>query len=100
MNDFGKTMGYQVGDEILKINKTKISPSTFKSFRENWSATVKEGDHLTMYVLRKTTKGSSKKVKLSSKVFKAENKRYNVLKFNNKPTEEQLNIRKAWIEPR
>lgn len=100
MNDFGKKLGYHVGDEFLKINKTKISPSTFKTFRENWSTTVKEGDMLTIQVLRKMENGKLKKIKLSSPVFKSENKRYNILKFADNATEEQLKIRKAWLEPR
>lgn len=100
MNDFGKKLGYQEGDEFLKINKTKITPAMFKAFRENWSSTVKEGDMLTIQVLRKTENGKSKKVKLSSPVFKSENKRYNILKFADNATEEQLKIRKAWLEPR
>jgi len=33
-------------------------------------------------------------------VFKSENKRYNILKFAALATEEQLKIRKAWLEPR
>jgi predicted metalloprotease with PDZ domain len=98
MNDFGKKMGYAPGDEILQINGKKISPMSFKTFRENWTSTVKEGDKLTLLVMRKTADGENKKVKLHSNVFKSEMSKYHIMNFDANATEEQLAIRKAWLE--
>jgi hypothetical protein len=54
LNDFGKKMGYQVGDEILKVNGKALQPQEFRPFREQWSKTVKDGDKLKIVVLRRS----------------------------------------------
>jgi predicted metalloprotease with PDZ domain len=96
-NTFGQSMGYQVGDEILKVNGKELSPIEFRPFREKWLSTVKDGDKLKITVLRKTPDGKESKKTLKAKVFQAETKSYNVLSFSKAPTDEQLKIRKAWL---
>jgi len=98
MNDFGKALGYQVGDEIVKVNGKKISPMEFRAFRQQWVKTVKEGDKVKIDVLRKSADGKTIKKTLKAKTFKADVKYYNTLEFNAKATDEQLKIRKAWLD--
>lgn len=98
MNEFGKKLGVQKGDEVLKINGKKINPMAFQEWRAQWLATVKEGDMVTMLVNRMNDKGKVKKVKLSAAAFKAEVKKYNVLTLDPNATPEQLAVRKAWLE--
>lgn len=98
MNDFGRQMGYKVGDEISKVNGKRIAPVSFKAFRDNWMATVQEGDKLAVQVLRKGENGKAKKVKLSNKVFKSESNKYHLMSFDENASAEQIAIRKAWLE--
>jgi predicted metalloprotease with PDZ domain len=99
MNDFGKKLGWQVGDEIDKVNGKKISPIDFRKFRDQWVQTVKEGDKVTIDVLRKSADGKTvKKTILKAKAFKCDVKNYNTVAFDIKPSEEQLKIRKAWLD--
>lgn len=98
VNEFGRKMGYQDGDEILSINKTVLTAQNAQAFLANWKATVKEGDKLTVQVLRANEKGKAKKVKLSAPVIKATTTLRNLLKYDENPTEAQQKIRKALLE--
>jgi hypothetical protein len=98
MNEFGKTMGYKVGDELVKFNGKKIRPVAFREMRENWLSKVKEGDMLKITVMRKSANGKMVKTVLKAKVFKSDAKTYNVIKFNPNPSVDQVSMRKAWLE--
>ena len=97
-NDFGKALGYQVGDEFDKINGQKIVPMYFQKWRQEWGAKVKEGDKLTINVLRKSADGKLVKKTLKAKVIKSDVKSYNTIEFTPVASGEQLRIRKAWLE--
>lgn len=97
MNDFGKKMGYKVGDEIEKINGVVISPLNFMHFKEEWLKNAKEGDWLKVTVKRISASGKLKKTVLKAKLFKADSTSYNSLHFKPSASEEQLKIRKAWL---
>ena len=98
INDFGRAIGYQEGDEIYKINGKKVRLMEFRSFRENWMKTVKEGDKVTIKIYRKTDKGKSVGMTLRAKAFKSEVPSFNALEFNTAATTDQLHIRKAWLD--
>jgi predicted metalloprotease with PDZ domain len=98
MNDFGKALGWQTGDEIDKINGKKISPMSFRTFKQQWLSTVKEGDKIKINVIRKVPDGKTVKKTLKAKAFKADVKLYNTIGFTSKPTDEQLKMRKAWLD--
>jgi predicted metalloprotease with PDZ domain len=100
MNDFGRAMGYQEGDVFAKLNGKKATPLNFKIFRDTWAKNVKKGDKLKIEMLRPEANGTYKKIKLSSPVFESESKRYNQLTFDSQATENQLLLRKAWLEKR
>lgn len=99
MNDFGKVLGYQVGDEIVSVNGTKIYSSNFTQVKNTWLGTVKEGDPIKIVVLRKKSGGKEKKVTLKAKVFKTDVAQYNILTFSENPTPQQLKTRNAWLNP-
>jgi len=99
MNDFGKALGYEEGDELEKINGQKITLQDFRSWRQHWVETVKEGDKVKIQISRTTPDNKKIKVTLKAKAFMADVKTYNVIGFNPSPTPEQLKIRKAWLEP-
>jgi predicted metalloprotease with PDZ domain len=98
MNDFGKALGYQVGDQIEKINGKVISPMAFRMYRQHWVKNVKEGDRVKIQVLRKSTKGKPVKKMLKAHAFKSDVNLYNTLDFAPHPTADQTLIRKAWLE--
>jgi predicted metalloprotease with PDZ domain len=98
MNDFGHALGYREGDEIYKINGKKVRLMEFRSFRENWMKTVKEGDKVSVSIYRKSPKGKSVKMTLKAKAFKSEVPSFNALEFNTAATADQLRIRKAWLD--
>jgi predicted metalloprotease with PDZ domain len=100
LNAFGKAMGYKKGDEFYKVNGKKVTAMNFSAIRTLWANKVHAGDKLKIVVIRKGETGNPKKVKLAAKVFQAEVKKYNILKLNDNPTDEQALIRKAWLEPR
>jgi predicted metalloprotease with PDZ domain len=99
MNDFGKKMGYQKGDELLSVNGKKIPEiSEVKLFLDKLRENLKEGDQLTIVVLRKDSTGKANEVTLSQPVEVNEEKKYNVLKEFPELTAEQKALRKAWLD--
>jgi predicted metalloprotease with PDZ domain len=97
-NDFGKKMGYQKGDEILTLNGEAFTPVNARALIDKFNATAKEGDLLTITVLRKDAAGKEAEVKLSEKVQIVETEENNLLKQMPNPTPEQLALRKAWLD--
>lgn len=98
MDDFGKALGYQENDEIIKFNGKKLTLDNAQIVLTNYMQHVKEGDKLTVVVLRKKSENSkAKKVKLRSKVFAViPSKRSNLVLTPN-PTSRQFQIRSSWI---
>ncbi|MGY0035052.1 M61 family metallopeptidase [Pedobacter sp. NJ-S-72] len=98
MNDFGKKMGYQKGDEFISINGKSIPDiSEVKLFLDNLRENLKEGDKLTIVVSRKDRTGKANEVTLSQPVEVQDEKKYNVLKEFSEQTDEQKALRKAWL---
>ena len=97
LNDFGRAIGYQKGDIILKINGEIIPAQELLEFRQNWLATVKEGDKLSLLVARKDATGKVNKVTLKVKVFKTGTKSFNELFYTDEPNEAQLRIKNVWL---
>jgi predicted metalloprotease with PDZ domain len=97
LNEFGKSLGYKVGDQIEKINGTKITPRNFRIFRQDWVDHVKEGDKIKIAILRPGKNGNPGKKTLKGKVFKSNVKSYNNLSFSTSASDQQLKIRKAWL---
>ncbi len=98
MNEFGKALGYQKGDEIDKINGKKIGLMEFRMFRQQWMKNVKEGDQIKITVYRKSPEGKSAKKVLKAKVFRSDVRFYNTIEFRTSADPEQLRIRKAWLD--
>jgi len=99
MNAFGKAMGYQKNDEIISINGVDISPATFGHFFKDFQSTAKVGEELIIKVNRQAENGTSQLVELKSRLFKVPLIKYNVLRFSETATEEQLKLRNYWLRP-
>jgi predicted metalloprotease with PDZ domain len=96
MDEFGKMLGFQVGDQLLAINKEKVFADNFRSVKTAWYAGVKEGDKFKVKVLRPTKKGKYAKKTLKAKAIKVVLVRENILEKVSKPSEQQERLLKWW----
>lgn len=98
MNEFGRAMGYEEGDELLKVNGKKITLDNSHSIIESFIKNAKAGEVLKVQVRRKDLKsGKMTTVKLKSAVFAAGPKRSLEPVLMSNPTPEQIQVRDSWI---
>jgi predicted metalloprotease with PDZ domain len=95
VNEFGKKMGYQTGDELISINGEAVTKDNIDRAIRKFNATAKEGDELKIEVLRKAGKKTAPVV-LTQQVEKSDKMIQHVLEINAAPTPEQQEMRKAW----
>ena len=89
-------MGYRKDDEILSINGTAVTAANFTAAVNNYIATAKEGDPVTITVNRKNTSGTVETVTLTAPAQKVSKTDEHKLEFDT-PDETQQKIRKAWL---
>jgi len=102
MNDFGKAMGYKSEDIFLKLNGAPLPENVaeLQAFFEDARSNMKEGETFSVTVKRKNEEGVEEEVILESEIFKVETADQHVITPMENPTERQLMLRKAWLEPR
>lgn len=99
LDEFGiKHIGLKQGDVILEWDGRPFSTGTASSVLLNYLNAVKVGDDLEVVVRRKDEKGKDQEVTLQTKVVKIPIEKTHVFKFVENPTEEQLIMRKRWLE--
>lgn len=96
MNEFGHQMGYQQGDVLLEMNGQEISVSTFRSLVAELQENGQSGEPLKVKV-RREVDGQSKEIQLSAPIMKVAVVAKNVLHENPEATQQQLQLRKAWL---
>jgi predicted metalloprotease with PDZ domain len=99
LNEFGKAMGFQEGDEFVAFNGTKLSVDNIQQVIMDYMMNGKAGDQVTMVVARKDDKGKEKEVKLSAKAIETERTQKHSLRPVENPSPEQVTLRKAWLQP-
>lgn len=101
MNAMGKTLGFQQGDVLTKINGEPLPDlgPELGAFIQRQFTTMQEGKPLTYGVLRKNEKGETAEITLSAPATKIEMARRHLIQFNQTATPEQLTLRKAWLRP-
>jgi predicted metalloprotease with PDZ domain len=99
MNAFGKAMGYHVNDEIISINGLEMNRTNAPKFFRNFQTTSKAGENLVVLVARKDENGVEKTVELKGTLTKVPIVKYNVLRYSETATEEQLKLRNEWLKP-
>jgi predicted metalloprotease with PDZ domain len=92
MDEFGKAMGYQKGDELYSINAKVIPESGIQGFFDELFQSLKEGEDMNVVVTR-----NGKKETLSAEVIKTERVLHNTITPIKDPTPEQLKLRNAWL---
>ena len=96
LNAFGKALGFKQGDVIKKINGQDFPPlgpeiGPFVAARQ---AELIEGNNFSYTVER-----NGENIKLETPVIKIEQSRLHQVSFMENASDEQLNLRKAWLKP-
>ena len=96
MNSFGEQMGYEKSDLMVSINNETITAMNFNEVYNNFLE-QKEGEKVTIVVLRKNKKGVEKEKKLKGKVTAISKTKGGTVTWDTNPTEKQILIRKSWL---
>lgn len=91
-------IGLQQGDVILKWDGRPFTPQTASSILFSYLNTVREGDALKVTILRKNEAGQEEAIEKDITVTKIPTMKRHVFKFAPNPTEEQLMMRKRWLD--
>ena len=97
MNDFGKKLGYKVGDEIITFDGMEVSQENFEDVIASFRSKHKAGDKIFVLVDRPDGNGQFKNVKMKAKAIAVRQKGTHMLSVNPEATERERSIRKAWI---
>ncbi len=97
MNEFGKALGYKEGDVLLKLQGTPVTLVDARKILTDFHDNTKPGEKVTVLVAREV-KGKVKEKKLKAKAQTVTTTRNDVLEFNPDATEDQLRLRKVWLE--
>ncbi len=98
MDDFGKALGWEEGDEIIEFNGQEITLQNVQQIIGEFYQNTKVGDKLTMLVARpKGEEGEYKEVKLKAKAQMTSYSDVHLLQPMQNPTAAQLEMRKKWL---
>lgn len=97
MNSFGKDLGIEKGDLLISVNKIDLTPDVFSEAIQQFKEEFEAGDKVTLVVERQNDKGEWKEVKLKGKAQEVERTISLRISYLPNPTEQQLNVRKMWI---
>jgi predicted metalloprotease with PDZ domain len=93
LDDFGsKMIGFKEGDVITKWNGNDLNLQNVNEILGLYANTAKEGDDLKITVLR-----GDEEIELATTIQAIDVEKENVILPNEKATEAQLNLRKAWL---
>jgi predicted metalloprotease with PDZ domain len=98
LNEQGKSLGLQDGDLIVSLNGKPIPSSGILTFLKNQMSGLEAGKTMTYVVLRKDETGTYREKELSGVVMELDRTRRNLLSFDANANEEQLSLRRAWLE--
>jgi predicted metalloprotease with PDZ domain len=96
LNAFGKKMGYQMGDQLVSMQGTRLTPENLGPVIAQVKADIKAGDVLTASVVRPVG-GKDSSFKLSAPFEKTITLKKNVLELVPQASEVQALIRNAWL---
>jgi predicted metalloprotease with PDZ domain len=96
LNSFGRKLGYQAGDILLKLNKQEITFKNYLAFFEDFKKNGREGERVRFTVLREK-KGKQKKVVLKAIAESVEISANYKISWIQNPTSDQLKLKKNWL---
>jgi predicted metalloprotease with PDZ domain len=97
MDDFGRDLGFETGDELVAWNGKAIDQENFLDVIEEFKEKARKGDKIKVKVARKQEDGSYKEKTLKGRAVKQERTFQNRMKFMENPTESRMKLRKAWL---
>ena len=97
LNDFGKKMGYQEGDELVSINGTAIDINNIQQTIQEFTSNAKEGDKVEVAVKRKTAGSDAATVVLSAPAMKVDRVQTHILRLDGAATPDEVKLREAWL---
>lgn len=97
-NDFAAEMGYQDGDIVKTFNGTAINKNNALEVVKSFVDNAHTGSKIKVEISRKKDDGNMERKTLKGKMHFVETVREHVVTPMDKPTEEQLALRKAWID--
>ena len=93
LDAFGRDMiGFQKGDLIKSWDGQELTLENINEVLGAYAATAKEGNNLTVVVIR-----NGKEIKLSTEITPIDVEKEHVIMLSENPSEEQLALRKAWL---
>lgn len=97
VGEFGKMLKLKKGDRLKSINGMELTINSFMPISYLFESTVKDGDEVTVVVLRKSEDGTIKEKTLKANTFLVEKEEKYAILEKKSPTDQQLKIRKAWL---
>jgi len=97
MDEFGQELGFEVGDELLRWNGQELTLDNIQDVLNDYKKNVEPGEKVKVEVEREVKEGKKKTVKLKAKAIEIDRTRRNVLELKDNPSNEQLALRKAWV---
>ncbi|MEO1053819.1 MAG: peptidase M61 [Bacteroidota bacterium] len=100
LNKFGQALGFQNGDILAGINDEDFPPvgPQLGQFIGQKQQAMKEGDEFVFNVLRDNENGELEKVRLVTTIFRIDRYVLHQLGFSDDASEEQLALRKSWLQ--
>lgn len=97
ISPLSEELGLEVEDRLLSLNGEELTIDNAADLFGKFYSTVKEGDKLSMEVMRKNKKGKWKKKKLKTEVFSFPVTVRNSLLMDNDLTSQQQRIFNGWL---
>lgn len=97
LNEFGKKLGYQVGDVLYAFNGAALSPGNFAEVVDSLKKVLKEGEAFDVKIGRKTADGKEEPLNLRGVVTMVTTTGQNKLEFMPSATKKQELVRTAWL---
>jgi predicted metalloprotease with PDZ domain len=97
MDEFGKDLGFERGDEIINWNGVDITNDNFRDELAKFKKSVRKGDKVTVLVARKQEDGTYSEKKLKGKVKLVDRTFNHYFEVKDDITDKQKRIRDAWL---
>ncbi|MCB0678028.1 MAG: hypothetical protein KDC30_15115 [Saprospiraceae bacterium] len=97
LNEFGRALGYRVGDELLAINGKTLPSNNFGPYFQELMGNLQEGKTFLVEVSRPTNEGGMQKVELSAPVVRVRQLRPPTIAIDPEASPEQVRLRQAWM---
>lgn len=97
LDEFGKDLGLERGDEIMSWNGVAVDSDNFRNLMEDFKKSADKGDKVTVIVARKKADGTYREKKLKARVKTVERTLNHYFYLKEELTEEEQRIRDAWL---